>query len=116
MTHLNLSNLPTTGDYQFAKVSNRCIGVKTLVLCNNPTITEPTMHAILKGGPDLEMVNVNMCGQWDTKAHAAMVADYPQIRIIRHSMRGANPRDDGLRVWLPRKDAKRPGDKKKKKK
>ena len=40
----------------------------------------------------------------------------PSVKILRYNRYAADRKDDGLRVWLPHKDAKPPGDKKKKKK
>lgn len=85
------------------------------MICCNPTLSDISLTQILKSCKDLIQVNINMCNGIDQKALDEIRAAYPQVQILRPARVGTDPRDDGLRVWLPHKDAKRPDDRKKKK-
>lgn len=110
-----MSKLPATGDYQFPKVCSRCPVLERLVVCSNPSLTDVSLTQILRACKDLVQVNINMCNGIDQKALEEIQAANPSVQILRPNRVGSDQRDDGLRVWLPHKDAKRPDDRKKKK-
>lgn len=116
LKHLNMSNLPNIGEYMFAKFAAKCLDLETFILCNNSSLAEATLQNILRSCKELKVVNMNFCSGLDPKVLAEVQLAFPDVKISRLGRKFADPKDDGLRVWLPLKDAKRPDDKKKKKK
>lgn len=111
-----MSNLPSSGEYQFTKACAKCPALERLVMCMNPSLNEVNLLAILKACKELKLVNINLCSGIDQKTLDEIQTNNPGVKILRFNRVPTNPRDDGLRVWLPHKDATAPGDKKKKKK
>ena len=116
MKYLNLSNMPATGDFQYSKFIQKCNFVERLNLCNSPSISDSTIFTIFKNLEELKMLNLNMCSQFDQKYIDEIRNSFPHVNILRNSRNQSDARDDGLRVWLPKRGAKKPDDKKKKKK
>ena len=116
MRYLNISNMSTSGEYQFTKACSKCPALQQLVMSMNPGINEVNLQAILKACKDITLININMCNGIDNKTLDEIRSVNPSVNIIRYDRVACDMRDDGLRVWLPHKDAKAPGDKKKKKK
>jgi len=90
--------------------------LEKLHLCSSPNLTDTTVNTILKSCKELMHLNLNMCGQLDPRTLREYQANFPQVKILQNSRLPSDPRDDGLRVWLPVVGAKKPDDKKKKKK
>ena len=111
-----MSNLPTVGEYMFGKFSGKCPDLQTFILSGNNSLAEGTLQNILRGCKELRLVNINFCSGIDPKVLIDIQQSFPDVKIMRLGRKFNDPKDDGLRVWLPLKDAKRPDDKKKKKK
>ena len=116
MQVLSTTMLPDISDSYTIKIPLHCGTLDTVNLTGLPGLTEEKLTVLIKACPSIKTIICNQCSSQNDKAFAELVEENPKIQFIRNLSKPTPISETGLRVWLPRTNAPRPGDKKKGKK
>lgn len=116
MQVLSMTMLCEISDFACIKLASKCPILKIVNLTGLNNLTEEKILALIKNVPNIKTIICNLCSSLNDKLFNEIVEDNPNISFIRNQKQLTSVSETGLRVWLPKKNAPRPGDKKKGKK
>ena len=115
MEILSMACLQDLTDDSIMRFASRCVNVKTMNLTGLPNLSDANFVLILKHQNCIENIIVNLCPLILDKNMKEIYELYPNVNIVRKIQKYTSAEDSGLRMNLPKKNARRPGDKPKKK-